>query len=276
MRNHILIIAIGISFLLAFYGAVAYPLLRPILALPPLPGGIFGQTLSTLLFVLVHSIYALGLRHAVAFFGASAAITWTLEEAGVAGGWIYGGYHYTEVLGVQLGHVPILIPLSWFIYLYPSYIIVNCMIGDPPVGTHGSLWRAMWISALGGIVVTAQDLIFDPLLSGPGIQAWVWEQGGGYFGVPTQNFLGWIITGFIVFALYRAFERKLAPTPIGAMTPTITTLPIIVYGFLLVTSLLDIGIAELRVVGPFVLGIPMLIALTHVWLPREGRTISAH
>src|SRR5258708_17678046 len=39
---------------------------------------------------------------------------------------------------------------------------------------------------------------------------WIWEQGGGYFGVPLTNYLGWFFTVYVffqVFALYLRFRN---------------------------------------------------------------------
>src|SRR5260370_36463560 len=31
---------------------------------------------------------------------------------------------------------------------------------------------------------------------------WIWEQGGGYFGVPLTNYLGWFFTVYVFFQLF--------------------------------------------------------------------------
>jgi phosphatidylglycerophosphate synthase len=50
------------------------------------------------------------------------------------------------------------------------------------------------------------DLGFDPTFST--IQhAWIWEQGGGYFGVPLTNYLGWFFTVYVFFQLFALFLR---------------------------------------------------------------------
>lgn len=264
-KSRFLLILIVLMFITAVYGVVLQPVFRSTLLLPALPGGIMGQTLPLVLFTLSHAIYTLGWRHALAFFSVSTIVSWTFEHLGVASGVVYGGYSYTEVLGPRLGHVPVLIPLSWFMYLYPGYIVVNCILSDEPVGSQGGLVRVLWLSAVGAVVTTAQDLVFDPILSGPIVSAWIWNQGGGYFGVPVHNFLGWIATSFIVLAVYRTVEWRAQPRPMGTVTAPVLTIAIISYAFLVVAALLGIGPSELKVIGPFVLGLPTLFALTRVW-----------
>jgi uncharacterized membrane protein len=104
-------------------------LLQPWLTLPSIMGGVNTQTLILVLFSLTHALYALGWQHTLVFFTTSAVISWAFEQVGVATGAIYGPYHYTDVLGVKLGHVPLLIPLAWFMMIYPSYVIAN-LIAD--------------------------------------------------------------------------------------------------------------------------------------------------
>jgi len=50
------------------------------------------------------------------------------------------------------------------------------------------------------------DLTFDPRSST--IQHWwIWEQGGGYFGVPLTNYLGWFFTVYVFLQLFALFVR---------------------------------------------------------------------
>ncbi len=46
--------------------------------------------------------------------GSVFVVSLLFESVGVATGWIYGAYHYAQLLGpLLLGLVPYLIPLSW-------------------------------------------------------------------------------------------------------------------------------------------------------------------
>jgi putative membrane protein len=50
------------------------------------------------------------------------------------------------------------------------------------------------------------DLTFDPRAST--IQhMWIWEQGGGYFGVPLTNYLGWFFTVYVFLQLFALLVR---------------------------------------------------------------------
>lgn len=61
-------------------------------------------------------------------FFATALITWSFEQVGVATGAVYGAYHYSGMLGPKLGAVPLLIPLAWFMMIYPSYLITTLIV----------------------------------------------------------------------------------------------------------------------------------------------------
>jgi uncharacterized membrane protein len=54
------------------------------------------------------------------------------------------------------------------------------------------------------------DLTFDPRAST--IQhMWIWEQGGGYFGVPLTNYLGWFFTVYVFLQLFALVVRFREP-----------------------------------------------------------------
>lgn len=205
------------------------PFLAPLVALPMIPGGLNTLTVILVLFSVWHASYTLGVRLTVAFFTITAATSWVFEEVGVATGLVFGHYHYTDALGPWLGSVPVLIPLAWFMMIYPSYVAANLIVDGRVVGTPGSGGHLVGLALLGALVMTAWDLLADPILSGPTIRAWVWEQGGPYYGVPLQNYLGWVATTFVVFLLYRAVERRWRPRPAGPLSGAAGGMPVGAY-----------------------------------------------
>lgn len=263
-----------VTFLWFMYGAVSTLLHLPLLRLLPYPGGIHVLSLMVVLFTVSHAVMALGWRHAVAFLAVTVVFPWYLENAGVASGRIYGGYHYTDVLGPRIGHVPIVIPFSWFEYLYCSYIVANCLVGEGPVGTQGRWMRIALISLLTAALTTAQDLIIDPVMAGPVVRAWVWESPGGiYLGIPATNYVGWLLTALLAILPYRLLESRLPPQPVAPLTRLTTTLPLLVFGINILIGMSWIAPRALTVIGPFALGTPLLIALMRVWLPSPRQDL---
>lgn len=49
------------------------------------------------------------------------------------------------------------------------------------------------------------------------VHAWVWENGGAYFGVPVSNFLGWYLTNYLIYQSFALIfwrpARPASPAP---------------------------------------------------------------
>ncbi|HEU4823268.1 MAG TPA: carotenoid biosynthesis protein [Nitrososphaeraceae archaeon] len=282
-RKNAVLLGLAIVFLSLFiYSSILRPLLEQLLpGLPRIPGGIGIKTLFMMLFSIFHSAYVLGWQRTLVFFGITVAVTWCYEHVGVETGLIYGAYHYTDALGAKLGNVPIVIPIAWFMMIYPSYIIANLIGSGRTMMTKNnnndsrtSLAQILWLSFLSAVVMTAWDLVVDPYLSGPTEKAWIWEGGGGqYFGVPLHNFGGWILTTFTIYFLFRLLsERTLQALPSRPLTTSIMLLPLISYGTVMVANIIPGEPPELRIIGPIVMGIPLAIAAGRLLMNKNEDT----
>lgn len=273
------------TFLALFiYSSIIRPLLEPLFAeLPRIPGGIGIKTLFMMLFSIFHAAYVLGWRHTLLFFGITVAVSWSYEHVGVETGLIYGAYHYTDALGLKLGHVPIIIPIAWFMMIYPSYIIANLIGSGRQMMTRDkknnnnnpiTLVQILWLSFLSAVIMTAWDLVVDPYLSGPTERAWIWEDGGQYFGVPLHNFGGWLLTTFTIYFIFRLLsERKFQMhTSRRPLTTSIILLPLISYGATMIANIIPGEPPELRIIGPIVMGIPLVIAATRLLMNNNVGT----
>lgn len=248
-----------VAFLLvAYFNLTA--LLAPWVVLPAPADITTAFTLATMLFSLCHAAAILRWRNALTFFGLSTVISWSFEEIGVRTGMIYGAYHYTELLGPKLGNVPLLIPLAWFMMIYPSYIIANLIIDGDIRPTQWTIRRMLWRALAAGMVMTAWDLVIDPGMSAPG-GAWVWEQGGPYFGVPLQNFAGWLLTTITVYFCYGLWERQSRLQDAPAVPQWFGSLPPVVYGMITFRYIIENEQGVLGVVALFAMGFPCLMAI---------------
>lgn len=253
------------------YDGVLRPLLAGLVALPMIPGGLNSLTVILLLFSLWHASYALGVRLTLAFFAITTVTSWIFEEAGVVTGLVYGPYHYTSTLGPWLGSVPVLIPLAWFMMVYPSYILANLIVDGAPVGSPGGRGHVVGLALLGALVMAAWDLVVDPILSGPTFGAWVWERGGPYYGVPAQNYVGWIVTTFTVYLLYRSVERRWTPRPVGPLSLGPSGMPVLGYAAMMLANLLSgAAPAAIAVIAPLAMGMPVVAGLVRLVSPRGG------
>jgi putative membrane protein len=234
-----------------------------------LPGlGNIGFTLFFVLFSLLHCWALEGPKRTAVFFAVSAVVTYALEEAGVMTGLVFGAYHYSDSLGVKLGEVPVLIPLGWFMMIYPSWMVAKAVLRDVDVRTIPGVTA---LAALSALVMTAWDMVMDPGMSTVG-QNWVWENGGVYFGVPRHNYLGWLVTTFVVYWLvgwlWRAGERK------AIATRTFAALPVIVYAFFTLRYVATNRFPALQVIAIFSMGVPALVSLLQIYMNAGDKSES--
>ena len=252
---------VSMVFLALFiYSSVIFPILEDSISLPEIPGGIGIKTIFMLIFSLFHAWYMIGWKKTLVFFVITAGVSWGYEQVGVETGLIYGDYHYTDYLGYKMGHVPIIIPLAWFMMIYPSYIIANMIFSKKPLLNQNKISQIIVLSLLSAIVMTAWDFVVDPYFSGPMVNAWTWEKGGAYFGIPIHNFFGWILTTFSIYLIYRIFESKTMPFE-NKLPNYSVILPVFAYGLMLMANLIPGEPPELQIIGPIIMGIPIIVAI---------------
>lgn len=156
----------------------------------------------------VNASILLGYRHALVFLASGALIGWTFEHLGVVTGAVFGPYTYTAKLGTKIGQIPWVIPLCWFGIVYFAHVITNLILSAKPVLQAKTVAQALCLSILTGLVATCMDMALDPALSHPEVQAWIWTDGGNYFGVPFKNFGGWVFTAFLIDFCYRLYASR--------------------------------------------------------------------
>jgi uncharacterized membrane protein len=228
-----------------------------------LPGlGNIGFTLVFVLFAVTHCAAVEGCRFTALFFLVSAVVSYLMEETGVRTGLIYGRYHYSDVLGAKLGHVPIIIPLAWFMMIYPSWRVAKALLSGIDAGSVAGITSQ---AIAGALVMTAWDVVMDPGMAAGG--NWVWEDGGSYFGVPRHNYLGWLITTFLVYWIAGWLVRHPKPSS----EPVFKALPILVYAFFALRYVVSSHVPALQVVALFSMGTPAILAMLRVFLVGPNR-----
>ena len=127
---------------------------------------------------------------------------------------------------------------------YPSFVIASWLA---PSGWKR--WQRLFtVGALGGLVMTAWDLVMDPIMVAGG--HWVWDIQGPYFGIPLQNFLGWWLTVFITFTLYLWFFDDTAKS-IHAGFDRMALWSYLVTGIGIVVAAFLSGLGALSLIGLF-------------------------
>lgn len=160
-------------------------------------------------FALAHALPTLGRSRTLLLLGLTFGISGGMEALGVATGWIYGPYAYTGRLGPSVLGVPVLIPFAWFMMAYPALILACRILDEPPVAPR----RPWAVAALAAMAMTAWDLALDPVMARLGF--WVWKTRGPYFGVPLQNFAGWMLTMLLIYGAYLGISRRW-PVPVAS------------------------------------------------------------
>ncbi|MEN8375311.1 MAG: carotenoid biosynthesis protein [Gemmatimonadota bacterium] len=250
----------------------------------------------------VHSWYMLGWRRASVLIACATLLSLSAEWVGQSNGWLFGPYCYTSLFGPKIGgRIPYLIPFAWYMMFYPSYVIANLVAEGRAVSNPSSRvsW-VVWMALLSAAVMTAWDITMDPIMSFeaiPGttdaaaagattsIPAWRWlvavaeptecavatrlpPTTSTHFGVPWQNYQGWMVTSFVVFLVYRFLERRIPVhrrdlhwKPLGLARLT-AIMPVSAYmAMALIDAVLGSPrIQDVHLISPFAMGITAAIA----------------
>jgi putative membrane protein len=114
------------------------------------------------------------------------------EDLSITTGFPYGYFHHLPVEGPRIWHVPIVVGLSHAAAAYLAWSMGSALLGRADAAPRRT--AALAIAIVGAFVVTGWDATGDA--SGATVaRGWVYPNGGGYFGVPLSNFLGWLLAG---------------------------------------------------------------------------------
>lgn len=240
--------------------AVAWPLSFVMLPL---------STLAFFGFALFHAGLTLGWPRAWVFLGVTGLVTTVFEGVGVSTGWVYGPYAYTARLGPKLlGLVPVYIPLAWFMMGYTAYALVAPLAAA--IGLRAG-WKAdVWTAATGALAMTAWDLTMDPIMVAG--KHWVWYVEGAYFGIPVHNYVGWLVTSFTFYLLYRRLARRLRANRPQAPPRWWPSLPLLAY--IIAGSANFVTLAVRGAGGPVVAGFFGMAPFVLVGLALWGREVA--
>ena len=229
-----------------------------------------GQTTVVLgaLAGLLHAASRLGWRTALGIFVVAFSISLASELTGTATGYPFGPYSYTTQLGHLIGgRVPFNIPTSWFFMLYSSLAICGRLLA--PRDDSASKWR--W-AAVAALVLTAWDVSMDPAMVAT--THWLWHLPsldgssafrrlfltGFFYGMPLTNWLGWLLTGFVVARAMLA----IVPPSRWATRVSPSRLPLVLYaanGILPLLICAGRGMWWAVTLGAAAMAIPLVLAV---------------
>jgi uncharacterized membrane protein len=160
-------------------------------------------------FVIIHMWKRYKWKALLFFFVVSFIVSNIFENLSIETGFPFGHYYYTSILGPKLFLVPSLVILAYIAFGYVCWVLSTRLVGD--VRRGASALTTFGVPLVASFIFVGYDFCFDPSVSTVR-HWWIWQQGGGYFGVPLSNFLGWSLTTFVFFLLFglylRQFEMK--------------------------------------------------------------------
>ena len=183
--------------------AIAYPLTE---------GGTVRDAVSWTIVLLgstvsvVHAVVSRGAGPGAGVLLATAATAVVFESVGLATGFPYGEYTYSDDLGPTLLGVPFLVPLAWLMMAWPSWLLAHRL-------TRGGR-RAARVG-VAAAVFAAWDVVLDPQMVQAGYWTWAHPQPSlpGIDTVPLTNLAGWLLAGLVLMTLLDLLVARTALEP---------------------------------------------------------------
>lgn len=200
--------------LVALYGVAralqVYPGRTPMLLVVAL------HVLPPIAFGWIHGTIAYRARGMLVFFGIFLVMGNVVENLGVATGFPFGRYYFTGLMGPKLFHVPVMLGLAYLGMGYISWTLGRIIVGGLDGPLRGA--QVIVVPLVASSIIVAWDLAMDPVWATI-LHAWIWVDGGAYFGVPVSNFLGWYFNVYVMYQLFALYLRWWAiqggPLPAG-------------------------------------------------------------
>jgi uncharacterized membrane protein len=168
------------------------------------------HVLPPLIFAFVHGARMYRLRGILVFVALCVVIGNIFENMSILTGFPFGHYYFTDVMGPKIFQVPVFLGLAYVGMGYISWTLGRVILGETRRPLAGA--RVVTLPLVAAFIMVAWDLAMDPVWATI-LHAWIWPQGGRYFGVPVSNFLGWYLTVYIIYQLFALYLRRQASDP---------------------------------------------------------------
>jgi putative membrane protein len=190
-------------------------------------------TVLLILFAVWHGVLRYGWVGLLGFFVVAQVISNGFENLSISTGFPFGHYYYPPGFGAFLFQVPLFIGFSYFSNGYLAWIIANLIL-DKPEQRLGSWFNRISLPLIATFVMVMWDVAMDPWRST--VQhIWIWQQGGGFNGVPLTNYLGWYLTNWVIFQIFTLFLAGRAAPVKRALTPSFAIPVIVLYALNVLT-----------------------------------------
>lgn len=162
------------------------------------------------LFAFVHGAHIYRVRGVIVFSTVCLASGAFFESLSLRTGFPFGHYRFTDLMGPKLFDLPVLLVLAYLGMGYLSWVVALVMLDSHEGPLSGK--KIILLPLLASFAMTAWDLSMDPIWADVD-GAWVWRDGGVYFGVPISNFLGWLLTAYVFYQLFALYLSKKPVAP---------------------------------------------------------------
>jgi putative membrane protein len=165
------------------------------------------QVVPPAVLALVHGSILYGFRGMSIFTAFCLGIGAACESLSLRTGFPFGHYYFTSLMGPKVIQLPILLVLAYLGIGYCSWILSLLILGlrNRPLTGSGLIS----VPLLASLIMLSWDFSMEAIWSTID-RAWIWRDGGSFYGVPASNFFGWYFTAYL---FYQAFALYCRDTP---------------------------------------------------------------
>jgi putative membrane protein len=166
---------------------------------------------------VLHAGLSRGARTGVGLFVVGTTTAVAFEAVGLATGFPYGRYEYSDALGPTLLGVPFLVPLAWLMMAWPSWVLADRLTRQLRPRR-----RSVVRVAVAAAILAAWDVVLDPQMVQAGYWTWAHPEPGlpGIPAVPLTNLAGWLAAGVVLMTLLSPLVSRTSADPrIGDAAP---------------------------------------------------------
>jgi len=175
---------------------------------------------------IVHAGLSRGARVGLRLLLLVAGVAVAFEAVGLATGFPYGRYEYSDALGPTLLGVPFLVPLAWLMMAWPSWVLAARLTRTIRAGRRDGVRVVVAASVLAG-----WDVVLDPQMVQAGYWTWI-DPDPGLPGIPTvplTNLAGWLLAGLVLMTL---LDRLVTRAPVRETPPIGDAAPLLAIGWM--------------------------------------------
>ncbi|OJZ70318.1 hypothetical protein BRW65_20335 [Mycobacterium paraffinicum] len=169
------------------------------------------QMAFLILFVVAHAWLGYSAKGMAAFVVIAGVVAFALEAIGVATGFPFGSYTHHLAGPKPLGVPPVAVA-SWIIFGWLAWALARVIVRPDASTVVGGAER-FTTPVVATFILGGYDLVYDPI--GATAHDWYsYHHPTGALGVPLTNFLGWLLTGWLIFQLATLAETSFPARPV--------------------------------------------------------------